>query len=342
MKNISATIASNNSSSSSPEDLPSKAEGIAWCSAFALEAVLIVVGNLLIIGLFAVNKKLRKKSLFLVVNMAFADLIFGAVSLPLRIYLVWVYYQPWTAMHNRSLYRYYLIIETVSLQASLISAAFMSGERFYAIYWPLKHRTLSMRAYRIVIFVLWTLAIILTTVFIILYLLISGKHAFYVLMSFSLILLFIVCGCNIGIWRKLQHGRVVSQQQNRASQIQRLTKTLLFVSSIVLLSWLPFIILYYLGFFYKVSIPENIYFAVDILNYSNSVLNPVVYTFRISEFRQALGLCCFRRRASMNREGYGRDNRAASVTSPTQLRTFPTDPSHLQLSCEQQVMDTKL
>ena len=340
MKNISATIASNNTSSSSMEDLPSKAEGIAWCSAFALEAVLIVVGNLLIIGLFAVNKKLRKKSLFLVVNMAFADLIFGAVSLPLRIYLIWGYYQPWTAMHNQSLHSYYVIIETVSLQASLISAAFMSGERFYVIYWPLKHRTLTMRAYRMVIFVVWTLAIILTTVFVVL--LHLTRDAFYVLMSFSLILLFIVCGCNIGIWRKLQHGRVASQQQNRASQIQRLTKTLLFVSSVALLSWLPFIILYSLGFLCKVSIPENIYLTADILNYSNSFLNPVVYTFRIPEFRQTLGLCCFRRRASMNREGNGRDNRAASVTSLTQLRTFPTDPSHLQMSCEENFVDAKL
>ena len=36
--------------------------------------LLIVVGNLLTIVLFVVNKELRKKSLFLVINMAFTDL----------------------------------------------------------------------------------------------------------------------------------------------------------------------------------------------------------------------------------------------------------------------------
>ena len=63
MENITATTASNNTTSSSTEDLPSKAEGIALCSGFAIAAVFIVVGNLLTIVLFAVDKKLRKKSL---------------------------------------------------------------------------------------------------------------------------------------------------------------------------------------------------------------------------------------------------------------------------------------
>ena len=272
MKNTSVATELNNTSSSSTEpDLPSKAERIAWCSAFTLEAVLIVAGNLLTIVLFAVNKKLRKKTLFLIINMAFADLILGAVSLPLRILLAWGCYQPWTAKPHQSWRIFVVIIDSVSLQASLISAALISVERFYAIYWPLKHRTLSMRAYRTVIFVAWTLAIILTTAFVVSYHL--TKHGIYASMSFSLILLFVVCGCCIGIWRKQRLGRVItSQQQNRASQIQRLTKTLLFVSSVALLSWLPFIILYSLGILYNinVSIPRNIYLTVDILNYSNS------------------------------------------------------------------------
>lgn len=67
---------------------PSEAEGIIWCSIFTLASALIVIGNLLTIILFTVNKRLRKKSLVLVINMAVADLMLGAVSLPLYIYLV--------------------------------------------------------------------------------------------------------------------------------------------------------------------------------------------------------------------------------------------------------------
>jgi len=98
MTNISAAnLSSNNTSSSPAEDLLPKAEGIALCSAFALEAVFIVVGNLLAIALFAVNNNLWKKSLFLVINMAFADLMLGTVVLPLYIYHLGDLYWMWTS-----------------------------------------------------------------------------------------------------------------------------------------------------------------------------------------------------------------------------------------------------
>ena len=62
---------------------PSKAEGIALCSTFILSSVLIIAGNLLTLVLFTVTKPLRRKSLFLVINMAFADLLLGTFSVPL-------------------------------------------------------------------------------------------------------------------------------------------------------------------------------------------------------------------------------------------------------------------
>ncbi|KAL9950975.1 hypothetical protein ACROYT_G043559 [Oculina patagonica] len=92
MNNISAINTSSKNATGSSVSVPSTAEGIAWCSAFILASIFIVVGNLLVIILFAVNKKLRKKSLFLVVNMAFADLMLGALALPIYIYDIGVVY----------------------------------------------------------------------------------------------------------------------------------------------------------------------------------------------------------------------------------------------------------
>ena len=59
----------------------------------------------------------------------------------------------------------FLWIDLIFLQASLISAVFISCERFYAVYWPLKHLTLSTRAYAIVITLIWTLAFIVSAFF---------------------------------------------------------------------------------------------------------------------------------------------------------------------------------
>ena len=97
MDNITATNTSNNTVSSSSWNCPSKAEGIVLCSVFTLEALLIVVGNLLTIVLYALNKTLPKKSLFLVINMAVADLILGALFSPFQIYMNGGYaYSLWT------------------------------------------------------------------------------------------------------------------------------------------------------------------------------------------------------------------------------------------------------
>ena len=182
MENISGTIALNNTFSSSTEELPSKVEGIALWTTFIIEAVLIVVGNLLTIVLFLLNQRLRKRSLFLVINMALADLILGAVLLPRRIVEVGDVYNLWSVRID--FYIFFNIVDTIFLQASLLSAALISMERFYAIYWPLKHRTLSIRAYRIIIFIVWTICIIVSTIFIELNLFATHKHAIYVLMSY--------------------------------------------------------------------------------------------------------------------------------------------------------------
>ena len=63
---ISVTMNSHNTSLTATWEIVLKAQVITWSFALALEAVVIVVGKLLTIVLFASNKKLRtKKSLYL-------------------------------------------------------------------------------------------------------------------------------------------------------------------------------------------------------------------------------------------------------------------------------------
>ena len=299
MKNISVNASSNNTFSSSTKEFDSKAtEGIVWCTIFALEAVLIVLGNLLTIVLFTLNKKLRKKSFYLVISMAFADLMNGLVELPFYMYLqVGRYSQLWIP----SLPDFGYMIDTIFLQTSLICAVMISCERYFSVYWPMKHRTLSTQAYRIAIFLTWTLAIILfAAIRLLQHYLISDQHTIYVWISLFLILLFIACSCNIGIWKKFQHGRISSQQQNRTAQTQRLTKSLLFVSSVALLSWLPLCIVNLIRQVHIVSIPLNIFQIAILFCYFNSLANPIVYALRIPEFRQAMKSCCFNSQATMD------------------------------------------
>ena len=178
MRTEAATNNSENATGSS-KVVPSKAEGIALCTAFILVFVFIVLGNLLTIVLFVVNRSRRKKSFLLVINMAFADLMLGILSLPLYILDVGYRFELWKGGWPMSLNIFYAIVDTLFSQASLISAAFISGERFYAIYWPFKHRTLSMRAYHIIIFTLWVLTLLITALFSTTRFLFSVKRSMY-------------------------------------------------------------------------------------------------------------------------------------------------------------------
>ena len=188
---------------------PSKAEGIALCSALILSLVLIIAGNLLTLVPFAVTKPLRRKSLFLVLNMAFADLMLGAFTLPFYIFFVGGDYQLWTVKYGSEHMAYqifYTSLDYIFLFSSYISAASISCERCYAVFWPFKQRSLSTRTYRVIIFLIWTLAVLVSTLINLLnfYDSSSFESILYVFIPVALGLTIIICVCNIAIWRNFQ------------------------------------------------------------------------------------------------------------------------------------------
>ena len=217
-----------------------KAEVIAWYCAFSLTSALIVVGNLLTIILFAVDKKVRKKCFFLVVNMVCADLLVGAVLLPIQIIT------PLLREVRISLpvATFLNIVTVVFLQATITFAALISLERLYATCWPLKYRTLSGRAYVVVIILAWILVLPSSAILAVLRVFVSkvAYYSFWVAFTFTLTL--IICACTFGVWRKFENRHMSSQtRQNRALQSRRLTKTLMLICLLALMSWIPLIII---------------------------------------------------------------------------------------------------
>ena len=115
------------------------------------------------------------------------------------------------------------------------------------------------------------------------------------------------------------------------------------MSILALLSWFPLIIFNCLIYVYDVQIPSKFYDLVNVINYSNSLVNPVVYALRIPEFREALALSCLRRPAAPNIEDTkSRNKKTIALTPATELRALGTEPSHLQLAFKKEVMETKL
>ena len=97
---------------------------------------------------------------------------------------------------------------------------------------------------------------------------------------------------------------------------------------------------------FEVTTPAgNFYYAVTLLNYSNSFLNPVVYGLRIPEFRRAMAIFCFKRKLAANiKNAEGRCRHNSSLTSDTRLKTLRMPShSHRRTSLEVEItQDTSL
>ena len=212
---------SNKSTINHADDMSfSSIQVIAWSCPLTTEVVVIAVRNLLTIVLSAISKKLRsKKSLYLVLNMTFADLFLGGICLPIYVYSLAL----GQVKFDKQTPTLFTIIFLVFAQASFITAALISCERFYAIYWPLKHRqTLSTRTYSFVILTVWTSSILssLFTVFLLQFSSLVALNSFLSLIFVSVLL--ITSGLNFGVWRNLQQQTVP-----RSSPKQSLAKTTL-------------------------------------------------------------------------------------------------------------------
>lgn len=92
------------------------------------------------------------------------------------------------------------------------------------------------------------------------------------------------------------------------------------------------------------SLYLKVYYIAVILNYFNSLVNPIIYALRIPDFKQHLTVCCSIHWVvdGMKSKYAGRSNEIITASDVTSL---PADLSHLHLASEQDeqvFIDTKL
>ena len=256
---------------------------IVWSLCFGLLATLIVVGNLLTIWIF-LKQRLRKRAHFLLISLAVADLLVGLLTVPLYIAIKTASYFGQPYLLGRSVSELTDIFTGI---ASISTLAAISLERMYAIGWPFRHRTLNFRVYIFAIAIPWILTTIFTSIRLLFYLsIITLKFYMYALILFLSTPLLVMCIAYLVIWRK--H---ITMMGNHVVRETRLAKTLLIITAASLLTWLPFQILSLLAIrgelegFPNINITVNI---VKFLQFSNSLVNAIIYPFRIPEFKNAL------------------------------------------------------
>ena len=279
----------------------SSSECITWLAAILIVSVAIVTVNLLSIILFIKNSDLRTRGMYLVINLTVADTLVGVIS-SLQFLLL---------QSNECKNAYSLNVRFNSFLfywfplTSLTNIAVISLDRMHATFRPFRHRVVKKWVYGVTISVVWVLAGMISTAISMLQL--FGKewsHHHYLLESYSLLCIFVICACYGSIIVKICCG-ARPQHHGAARRQRKLTVTLLIMTIVSLLLWLPYAIGTFV-FYTTDSIRSLSYTKRTRLNlpflllfYTNSFVNPVVYTIRMPEFRKAL-LLLFTRRQRQN------------------------------------------
>ena len=247
-----------------------------WSLFFGLLSFLIIVGNALSISILF-KRRLRKRPHFLLINLAFADLLVGLIPMPLYIIIQYSRY--------RILSLVYIRVDILAGLSSVFTLTAISLERLHAIARPLRHRQLTLRSYAIAIATPWIFSLSLSYLLSVFSVITSLQFSCVITISLSTPLL-ITCISYCIIWRK-QSSRIPSEAQARKNV--HLNKTLLLITAIFVLSWLPFHVLnIVISFCVSCEIFLVKVYVMKFLHYSNSFMNFLVYCFRMPDYRKAL------------------------------------------------------
>lgn len=214
-------------------------EFFAWTALFITVTIAIIGGNIITIIVFWKLRSVLKRTYYLLINLAIADLIVGfrgAVFTSTSILKLNSKEESPTSTIAR-----FLRMDVFSGTASLTTLLFIAGERFLAIVFPFLHKVITTRFYMKCIAVVWIASFLMTGI-------IFSSGIFPtsfcrtisrgILGYFTIVCLIAISALYTAIWvvsRKVN----VRIPRNRRDQNRRLAKTLAIVTLTSLIGWIP-------------------------------------------------------------------------------------------------------
>ena len=276
------------------EDSPAQ-KGIVgdWFPVLITESVVILIINVITIIAFARTRHLRKCSTYLIINLTVADLLVGAVTGPLLVYLsykdkenngfTWPGFTIWT-------------FEFAFLIASQMNLSLISLERLHATIFPFRHCLTSECVYFKVIFSSWFITFLLGSLMAGLYLKESNGGP-YVWASFNVLTLLVIAISYIIITVKVRRSPQ-SQHRGLPDKEKKLSVTLLVVTGVSVLTILPSAIYNSIPVDLRKELSNpprllEIHNVLTVVYFASSIVNSLIYAIRMKEFRKALrNLAC--------------------------------------------------
>ena len=289
---------------------------IIWSVAFAVTGIIVIVINSLTLYSFMKNKLLQTRRHFMIINLTVADLLFGATGMSSAVFYL--------LNPSDISFCLFAILSMFTKLACLITLCLIAIERMHAIVWPLRHQVLGCGVYKTALVLSWILsaAIAATT------LIVSVYTYNSVIVEFSLLVL-IAAGIitmitsYISIWVSV-HRRKKDKYNTATNQGKALAITLLLVAGTFVVTWV--IPVLYMSISHLCSCYKHSH-SVTLLTYLvpalESVINPLIYCFRIPGFQDKFKLKmvtmnCFKKRVKHRDATTESSKRKSALSNETQ------------------------
>ena len=255
----------------------------------AIEAVLIIVGNSLAIFVFWTQTFCQRRTCLLLINLSAADLLVGvAESLVLA-----TEKNPIRGQRGDGTYPL-LPFQVFVSSTSVLSLALISLERVCTVFWPVRHRVSSLQIYVCSIVTVWFIGLVfgLLCLLSLYFKEVNRESLLSAIPICGFVAFLVTCISYVKIRRRLvctSRDKNTSNTRNRFDAGNgRLSRTLFGVFAISFLLWFPALVVCPAKHFCQWCIPPVLVRAVDAMRLANSMVNPLVYSFKMPAFKNAL------------------------------------------------------
>ena len=266
---------------------------------YALEAIMIIIGNTFTIFVFWNQRSLIKRTYFLLINLAIADLLVGITELTvLAAFKIEVMLKSDALLMNPS-----VAFQLLFPSTSVYFLALVSLERAFSVLWPIRHRSINSRVYIFSIVFGWAvgLCFFALTLIAIHYPEVKEGYVFIASNTGLFISQLIICISYLKIRNRLRAsspGLDIYGHQLRAHNL-RLSKTLFITIASSLVFWIPGFVVYSTREFCPQCFPIPVLRFANAMYLANSMVNPFVYSFRMPIFKDALKKFCMKRQQNI-------------------------------------------
>nr|XP_056720991.1 adenosine receptor A2b [Euleptes europaea] len=277
-------------------------------------AVLSIAGNVLVCWAVAINSTLKNATNYFLVSLAVADIAVGLLAIPFAITISIGFY---TNFHCCLFLACFVLVLT---QSSIFSLLAVAVDRYMAIRIPLRYKSLvTGKRARALISILWVLSFSIGLMPLMGWndwekatrnctaptnrtegggCLVQCLFENVVTMSYMvyfnffgcvLLPLLIMVGIYIKIFmvacRQLRQMELMSKCRTTLQKEVSAAKSLAIIVGLFALCWLPLHILNCVTLFGTTKNPQWAMNLAIILSHANSVVNPIIYAYRLREFR---------------------------------------------------------